>query len=216
VQQQRSRGTRIAPDDALGRSGCSTEMPDHPFLGISVLQLTTPALLEPFTGPVPELTATQREALIDKLCERSVFESCAIEVYDELSRRLLKTTTAVADLEIQDLQQIRAEELIHVALLDRCLAALDSGPARTHSVCRVETELAGFIRLVSAPDSNFCDALHAAMSLELLDHSGWETLAILARTLSLFEMAERFHGVLQQETRHLTQLTAWYERSLTQ
>jgi hypothetical protein len=196
------------------RRDTNTNMPEPPFIGVSVLQLTTPILLEPFAEPIPSLTPVQRESLLDSLSERRVFESNAVAAYAALSQRLPDARNVMADLDAVDLQQIRAEELVHIAFLNYCLDVLNSCCTRTPSVCRTETELAGFVRLIAAADGSFSDALHAAMSLELLDHAGWETLATLAQTVQWFELTERCHCVLQQESRHLAQLSAWYERLL--
>lgn len=163
------------------------------------------------------LSGHRPQVLIDKLAERLAFERSGARLYDALMTKFLARSEELRGVSIDDLMSIRNEEAEHFLLIKECMESLGADPtAQTPSADVVGVETAGLVQTVTDPRTSLAHSLHAALSAELLDNSGWETLIMLAKEVGQHEMADRFSRALEQEAVHLTKVTEWYESMLTE
>lgn len=157
------------------------------------------------------IVGNRPQAFIDKLAERLAFERGGARLYDAV---LVKVHAHAAELQgpaAADVEQIRNDETQHALLIRECIEQLGADPtAQTPSADLVGVETLGLLQAASDPRTTLAQTLHAALSAELVDGAGWESLIALAENLGQDQMAERFREALQQENQHLAMVKRWY------
>ncbi len=153
--------------------------------------------------------------LLDKLGERLAFERTATRLYDALITKCAVVADGDISMTIDDLEQIRADEARHFTLLSGAIAALGGDPtSQTPSADLVGVELMGLVQVLNDPRTSVAQSLHAIVTAELSDKSGWETLVALADEHALTDLVEDFTNALNQEREHLALVQTWYEEAI--
>lgn len=161
------------------------------------------------------IVGNRPQVFIDKLAERLAFERGGTRLYDAVLAKCIAHAEELSETALLDVQQIRDEEAGHAALIQECIEALGADPtAQTPSADLVGVETMGLLQAVTDPRTTLAQTLHAALSAELVDGAGWETLIVLAEKIGQDDMAERFREALERENEHLLKVTQWYQ-SLT-
>lgn len=157
------------------------------------------------------LTGARPQAFIDKLAERLAFERGGARLYDAVLAKFSASPGEVRGVTAGDLEQIRNEEIEHALLIQECIETLGGDPtAQTPGAALVGVETMGVLQAASDPRTTLAQTLHAALTAELVDNAGWETLIAMAEHVGQKDMAERFRGALQEEVQHLAMVRRWY------
>ncbi|MES2016726.1 MAG: ferritin Dps family protein [Pseudomonadota bacterium] len=153
--------------------------------------------------------------LLDKLGERLAFERTGARLYDALITKCEVMLEADISMTIADLERIRADEARHFKLLADAIASLGGDPtAQTPSGDLAGVEAMGLVQVLNDPRSSIAQSLHAIVTAELSDKSGWETLVALADEHELADMVDDFTNALNQEREHLALVQTWYEEAI--
>lgn len=153
--------------------------------------------------------------LLDKLGERLAYERTATRLYDALITKCEVMLDADISMTITDLEQIRADEVRHFKLLADAIASLGGDPtAQTPSADLAGVEAMGLVQVLNDPRSSIAQSLHAIVTAELSDKSGWETLVALADEHDMADLVDDFTNALNQEREHLALVQTWYEESI--
>jgi rubrerythrin len=178
--------------------------------------------------------------LLDKMGERIAFERGGVRMYDALISKYMALSEAdddglsvlefvvagsagrdgdmagaEAELPLNTLKRIRAEELGHFRLLCESMRELGGDPtAQTPGADVAATATMGVIQVVTDPRTTLAQCLDAALIAELADNASWELLSELAAKAGQGDMSERFLGALAAEEQHLEIIRTWL-RALT-
>jgi len=164
---------------------------------------------------VQAIKGNRPTVFLDLLGDRLAFERTGVRLYEALAAKLAaaeKTSTTPSRAEIE---QIRDEELQHVAMLTAALESLGADPTvltPTADICGVASS--GLMKVLTDPRSTFTHALHAIHIAELADNEAWVMLADLAEELDHDEMAASFRAAVVHEGRHLDSVREWLLSSL--
>jgi ferritin-like metal-binding protein YciE len=157
------------------------------------------------------LTGNRPQALIDKLAERLAFERGGARLYDAVYAKAIAHDADRNQVSAQEILEIRNSEAQHAQLLKECLETLGADPtAQTPCADLVGVETMGFIQAASDPRTTLAQTLHAALSAELIDNEGWESLIAMAQKMGQDDMAARFQQALEEEGVHLAKVRAWH------
>jgi rubrerythrin len=116
---------------------------------------------------------------------------------------------------VERMKQIRNQEAEHANLLWETLEALGADPtAQTPCADLVGVQSMGLLQATSDPRTSLAQTLSSLLAAELIDVASWEMLARLARSMHREDLAERFDRALEQENRHLDDISRWYEAML--
>lgn len=161
---------------------------------------------------VKMMTGNRPQAFIDKLAERLAFERGGTRLYDGVITKYREHAAELPGGTEDELLQIRNEEAAHALMLKECIEQLGADPtAQTPSADLVGVATMGLLQVVSDPRTNLAQTLHAALSAELIDTAGWETLIAMADSMGQADMAERFREAESNEQDHLLKVRRWYE-----
>jgi rubrerythrin len=164
---------------------------------------------------VQMLKGDSPQILLDKLGERLAFERTGARLYDALITKCEVMLDGDISMSIEDLQSIRADEARHFLLLSDAIEALGGDPtSQTPSADLVGVESMGLVQVLNDPRTSLAQSLHAIVTAELSDKSGWETLVALADEHELTEMVNDFTIALNQEREHLALVQTWYEEAI--
>jgi hypothetical protein len=153
--------------------------------------------------------------LMDKLGERLAFERLGTRLYDALITKCGIRLGRDISMTIAELVQIRADETRHFLLLAAAIERLGGDPtAQTPSADLAGVESMGLIQVLNDPRTSIAQSLHAIVTAELCDKSGWETLVALADDLDLPDMVQEFTVALNEEREHLALVQTWYEEAI--
>ena len=153
--------------------------------------------------------------LLDKLGERLAYERIATRLYDALIAKCEVMLDADISMTIDDLEQIRADEVRHFKLVSDAIAWLGGDPtSQTPSADLAGVESMGLVQVLNDPRTSIAQSLHAIVTAELSDKSGWETLVALADEHELADMVDDFTNALNQEREHLALVQTWYEEAI--
>jgi rubrerythrin len=159
------------------------------------------------------LTGNRPQAFIDKLSERLAFERGGTRLYDAVLVKFMAMSGELPGVSEGDVLEIRNEEARHALLIKECLEQLGADPtAQTPCADLVGVETMGLMQAVTDPRTTLAQTLHAALSAELVDNDGWETLIAMAESMGQKQMAEKFREALQREVEHLTNVRSWYQQ----
>lgn len=156
------------------------------------------------------LTGRRPQVFIDKLAERLAFERGGTRLYDAVCTKAI-AQRELSQFKVDDLMEIRNAEARHALLIKECLEKLGADPtAQTPCADLVGVETMGLLQTVTDPRTTLAQSLHAALSAELIDNEGWESLMTMAREMGYDDMAKRFKAALDEEAVHLTKVRNWY------
>jgi rubrerythrin len=157
------------------------------------------------------MTGARPHAFIDKLAERLAFERGGARLYDAVIAKFQTHGKDLKGVQLSEVEDIRREEVEHALLIKECIEKLGADPtAQTPSADLVGVETMGLLQAASDPRTSLAQTLHAALSAELTDYAGWETLIALADNMGQKDMVERFRTALAQEDEHLRKVRSWY------
>ena len=137
-----------------------------------------------------------KDALVDKLCERLAVETSGVEIYQALLAKLDDPSLAPR------LKQFMQHELAHRDLLAAQLDKLGVGERETPSARLARHEGDAYLTLIGEAETA-SHLLHVLLTVELMDENGWEMLIDVARDLGDDEMVRSFSGALRDEKEHL-------------
>ncbi|MGH8176373.1 MAG: ferritin-like domain-containing protein [Steroidobacter sp.] len=158
------------------------------------------------------LTGNRPQVFIDKLAERLAFERGGARLYDAVLVKFMAHAAELKGVTIEDVQEIRDDEASHALLIKECIEKLGADPtAQTPCADLVGVETMGLLQVASDPRTTLAQTLHAALSAELVDLDGWETLIALAENMGQDEMAELFREALRDEGQHLAKVRSWFK-----
>jgi hypothetical protein len=166
------------------------------------------------TTGISMLTGNSPQIFLDKLGERLAFERTGTRLYDALITKCEATENVIKGMTIADLQQIRADESRHFLMLADAIDRLGGDPtAQTPSADLVGVESMGLLQIVTDPRTTMAQSLHAILTAELVDQSGWELLIVLAEENQQTAMSSDFSAALNEEATHLQRVQAWHEEA---
>jgi ferritin-like protein len=167
------------------------------------------------TMGVQMLKGESPQILLDKLGERLAFERTGARLYDALITKCEVMLEGDISMSIEDLQSIRADEARHFLLLADAIESLGGDPtSQTPSADLVGVESMGLVQVLNDPRTSLAQSLHAIVTAELADKSGWETLIALADEHDLTDMVNDFTLALNEEREHLALVQTWYEEAI--
>ncbi|TFW09885.1 ferritin-like domain-containing protein [Oxalobacteraceae bacterium OM1] len=190
------RGRYIAEADAIG---------SVPLPGTMKGALTT---------GVQMLTGKEPQILIDKLGERLAFERTGTRLYDALIVKFTTLEDNTTSMTLADLQQIRADEARHFAILVEAIKSIGGDPtSQTPCADVAGVESMGLMQVVSDPRTTMAQALHAVLVAEMTDNVGWDMLIALAEDHGQSTMVTDFSLALTEEQTHLQRVQRWMEEA---
>jgi rubrerythrin len=155
------------------------------------------------------------QILLDKLGERLAFERTGARLYDALITKCEVMLDGDISMSIDDLQSIRADEARHFLMLADAIESLGGDPtSQTPSADLVGVESMGLVQVLNDPRTSLAQSLHAIVTAELADKSGWETLIALVDEHELTDMVNDFTLALNEEREHLALVQTWYEEAI--
>jgi rubrerythrin len=155
------------------------------------------------------------QILLDKLGERLAFERTGARLYDALITKCEVMLDGQISMSIDDLMAIRSDEARHFLMLADAIESLGGDPtSQTPSADIVGVESSGLVQVLNDPRTSLAQSLHAIVTAELSDKSGWETLVALADEHELTEMVNDFTMALNDEREHLALVQTWYEEAI--
>ncbi|UUZ54663.1 ferritin-like domain-containing protein [Massilia sp. H-1] len=167
------------------------------------------------TMGIKTLSGDSPQILLDKLGERLAFERTGTRLYDALITKCEVMLDGDISMTIEDLEQIRADEARHFRLLAEAIESLGGDPtSQTPSADLAGVESMGLVQVLNDPRASIAQSLHAIVTAELSDKSGWETLIALADEHDIQSMVDDFTDALNQEREHLALVQTWYEEAI--
>lgn len=206
----------LLPDDTADESALA-EMRNEYIMNADTLgSVPLPGTLTGAANMVVQaLKGDSPHILLDKLGERLAFERTGTRLYDALITKCDVMLDGDISMTIEDLEQIRADEARHFALIADAIESLGGDPtSQTPSADLVGVESQGLIQVLNDPRTSIAQSLHAIMTAELSDKAGWETLVALADEHELTDMVDDFAQALNQEREHLALVQTWYEEAI--
>jgi rubrerythrin len=160
------------------------------------------------------LTGDSPEVLLDKLGERLAFERTGTRLYDALITKCQAMQDGATSMTVDDLIQIREDEARHAVLLSNAIESLGGDPtSQTPSADLVGVESMGLVQVLSDPRTTITQSLHAILTAEMSDQSGWEILVALADDQKHTSMSNEFSVALNEERVHLQRVQTWYQEA---
>jgi rubrerythrin len=158
-------------------------------------------------------------ALVDKLGERLAFERLGVRLYDALVDKWSGFGDELAQLGdgalvmLDELRELRAEELLHVDLVRRAMEAMGADPtAQTPAADVIVTASSGLLQVMVDPRTTLAQSLDALVVAELADNAGWELVIELAQLVRQEQLVEDFARALTDEREHLRRVRGWCDR----
>lgn len=141
-----------------------------------------------------------REKLLDKLCERWLFEKNIVGLYDRVLDKLERHGHRD---EARQLRRFREQEFEHQNLLEAYIER-SGGHTSTATPSQIPVRLASrAYETIAAEARSPAQLLHVILSAELEDNVGWELLIGLATEAGAREFIDAFDTALRQENEHL-------------
>jgi rubrerythrin len=153
--------------------------------------------------------------LLDKLGERLAFERTSTRLYDALLAKCDVMQDVPAGMTRGHVEDIRRDEARHFLLLKDAIEALGGDPtSQTPSADVTGVESQGLVQVLHDPRTNLAQSLHALLTAELADRTGWETLIALADDAHLDDLVGSFALALEDEHHHLSLVQGWYHEAI--
>lgn len=147
--------------------------------------------------------------LLDKLRERLAFERSCIRLYDTLLQKILAMKTPPAAPGIEDLKQLRDEELDHFLLVANTLREMGIEPNRENPVASTDAVSKGILKVLSASRTSVPQCLSVLFSAELMDCASWQVLIQMANSMELTDLSQKFQQALATESEHVQKVRVW-------
>ena len=148
--------------------------------------------------------------LLDKLGERLAFERQGTRLYESFLEKCAALVTEEDGPEVDELRQIRDEELEHFKILQQAISALGGdATVQTPSADVAGVIAHGILQVVSDPRTTTAQCLQALLSAELADNDGWDLLGKLAAQLGHSELEEQCQQAFTEEQEHLEKVRGW-------
>lgn len=165
-------------------------------------------------GLAQGLSPQKMQLFIDKLGEREAFERTGVRLYEALISKV-RATSGPSLPDVQELVDIREEELRHFQLVRRCLEELGADPtAETPCADSVGVASRGLMQVVVDPRTSVPQSLSAILTAELTDNEGWHLLIKMSRGLGFEDLTSQFEAAAAKEKRHLEKVRNWVSDGL--
>lgn len=153
-----------------------------------------------------KLARHNRDKLIDILSERLACERAGVKLYDVVLSKMKNMTDPVSVRLYAPLEDFRGHEKEHEEWLESQLRTLGAtGHEHTDRADLVQRESIGIERVVRG-DDDVVHLVHALLTAELIDNSGWELLLELADDADDDVARREFRKRLHEEAEHLSAL----------
>ncbi len=156
------------------------------------------------------LKGNKANVLLDKLGERLAFERTGVRLYDAALAKLAAWGSWDGGPSLEDLREIRDDELAHFELLKALLETLGADPT-TMTPCADVAAVAssGVLKVLTDPRVTAQQALEGLLIAELADRDSWEMLIDLTEDAGLSSAATKMRDALAAEERHLARVRGW-------
>jgi rubrerythrin len=159
---------------------------------------------------VDVLKGQQPTVLLDRLGDRLAFERTGVRLYEALLDKFEALETWEGGPLREELAAIQQDELRHFELLREAIESLGADPtAMTPAADASGVEAMGVLQVVLDPRTTLTQALHAILTVELVDNDSWRILIELCREMGHTELVSRMQAALRDEERHLFQVRSW-------
>lgn len=144
-----------------------------------------------------------REKLLDKLCERWLFEKKTVDLYGSIIEKL---QGGEFGLKVDRLETFQSEEQEHYQMLEQYIKTIGGNTRRkTPSQMVVEQESQAFERIIADADDPSM-LLHVLLDAEMSDNASWELLIKLATNAGQQDFVSKFAEARDQEKVHLREV----------
>lgn len=167
------------------------------------------------TTAVEGLKGNQPNVFIDKLGERLAYERTGVRLYEALLCKHAAAELHEGGPTVEELEEIRQEELQHFGMLAEAIKSLGADPTAM-TPCADVTAVAssGALKVLTDPRTTLTQCLDVMLTVELTDNDAWLVLTNLAEGLGKNELAEQFRQAMLEEQEHLARVRAWTKAAL--
>jgi rubrerythrin len=161
-----------------------------------------------------KVTGKNPEVFLNKLGERLAYERTGVRLYESVITKVEAADQVhpAGPVTVDELQQIRDEEMQHFQLLSDVAESLGADPtALTPAANVMAVATMGIPKVLNDPRTTIAQCLDALLTVELTDNAAWELLIKLADGMGLDDAAEQFQRALEQEKEHLLTVRSWLE-----
>jgi hypothetical protein len=153
--------------------------------------------------------------LLDLLGERLAFERTGTRLYEALLAKVKAADPHPGGPSVEDVLEIRDDELTHVVLLHLAIERMGADPT-VLTPCADVTAVAssGLLKAVTDPRTTLTQALKAILIAELTDGDGWTFLADLAEGMGEQDLASECRDALLKEEEHLARVRTWVQAAV--
>ena len=142
------------------------------------------------------MATVNKDALVDKLCERLAVETGGVGIYEAAIAKVGDPTLAAR------LRHFMDEEAEHRDLLDKYLTQLGVTERETPSARLAKHEGEAYLKLIGEAETP-AQVLNILLTVELMDENAWEMIINLGRDLGDETMVRTFNMALKEEKEHL-------------
>ena len=163
-------------------------------------------------------TGKNPEVFLNKLGERLAYERTGVRLYESVITKVEAADQLhpAGPVTVDELQQIRDEEMQHFQLLSDVVESLGADPTALTPAANVSAVATmGIPKVLNDPRTTIAQCLDALLTLELTDNAAWELLIKLADDMGLKDASEQFQRALEQEREHLMTVRSWLEEMMT-
>ncbi len=167
-------------------------------------------------GSFPDGADTSVAMLLDKLGARLAFERSGVRLYEALARKRNAIESELMEPTVEELQELRDEELEHMRMLEDCITELGGDPTMVTPAADISGTInAGVLKVVADPRTTIPQCLEAALTAELVDNDCWGVLIALMKLQGMDEDLEAFNEALAEEQEHLAKVRQWIMNAAT-
>ena len=214
---QMIEGTELFRAEAL-KDGQSMEVVRAAYVANAIPVGTMPppsSLKEAGVTAMQMLKGNKALVFMDKLGDRLAFERTGTRLYEALLPRLSAGPNWEGGPTESEVLAIHADELRHFALIKETIERLGGDPTvQTPSADVSAVASLGNIQVLGDSRISLRHALHAIVTIELVDNEGWSTLVELARSLGHDELAQQFRVAHLAEEEHLLRVRGWLRSAI--
>jgi rubrerythrin len=137
-----------------------------------------------------------RDALVDKLCERLAVETAGVDIYEAVIAKMTDERLTTR------LKHYMHDEAKHRDLLTAYLERMGETMHETPSARMARLEGQAYLKLVDEATTP-AQLLNILLTVELMDETAWEMLVNLGRDMGEDDMVRSFDTALRDEKEHL-------------
>jgi len=206
-----SAAGNITPSVETGERRIGQVRKDYADQKEPVGSMPPPSSLKGVTQTAVEVLKGQRPTVfLDRLGDRLAFERTGVRLYEALCDKFDALGSWEGGPSRADIVAIQQDELRHFELLRKALEELGADPtAVTPSADVSGVEALGVLQVVADPRTTLPQALHAILTVELVDNDSWRMLIELSKVFDQKELAARMIGALRDEEVHLLRVRSW-------